>query len=230
VQGLGPGPDVSHAVDLSREKTEGNGVGDQKEPPVGGCSSAKQPWNQQLVSSRASKDVESVYISIDSAKASVASFTGGVDFGGVEAVNELVSYQRGKVGGKQRGDVGGERERLTFSCRLADGVAVSWHTVLVDGSVLYISIPDEFQPVGSRDSLVSLLDYAEGTLQCRDIVVCLRNNRPGVIRLFMYLGFSLLEPSDPLIPGASPGVAYMAYHVDDDDDDDGDDDDEVVPY
>ena len=33
-QGLGRGPDVSHAVDVSHCKTEGNGVGDLSEPPV----------------------------------------------------------------------------------------------------------------------------------------------------------------------------------------------------
>lgn len=34
-QGLGIGPDVSHAVNVSACKTEGNGVGDFAEPPVG---------------------------------------------------------------------------------------------------------------------------------------------------------------------------------------------------
>jgi len=33
-QGLGRGPDVSHAVDVSHCKTEGNGVGDLSVPPV----------------------------------------------------------------------------------------------------------------------------------------------------------------------------------------------------
>jgi len=34
VQGLGSAPDVPHAVDASSRKTEGNGVGVTKEPPV----------------------------------------------------------------------------------------------------------------------------------------------------------------------------------------------------
>ena len=35
MQGLGSAPDVPHAVDASSRKTEGNGVGVTKEPPVG---------------------------------------------------------------------------------------------------------------------------------------------------------------------------------------------------
>ena len=34
MQGLGSGPDVPHAVNASSRKTEGNGVGVTKEPPV----------------------------------------------------------------------------------------------------------------------------------------------------------------------------------------------------
>jgi hypothetical protein len=166
-------------------------------------------------------DVASVSISSDSAKASVASFTGGGVFGGDEVIDDLVGHQRWKNVGR--------RDRLTFSCQLADGFTVRWQTILVDGCVLYIMIPDEFQPVGSRDSLVNLLDYAEGTLECRDIVVCLKNNRPDVVRLFMYLGFSVLDPTDPLVCVSSvPGTTYMTYHVTDDIDDDEDDD--IVSY
>jgi ornithine decarboxylase antizyme 1 len=171
--------------------------------------------------------VESVCITIGSARGGGVDLIGGRRAGGTKdaAIDAEIALQRGDVVALA------QRQRnvhLTFNCQLADNVAVSWQTLLVDRRKLYISIQDKFLPSGSRESLVSLLDYAESTLKCSDIVVCLRNDRPdrpAVMRLFMYLGFALLDPGSPLIPVSSGDVAYMAYHIEADEEDDDDDDD-----
>jgi ornithine decarboxylase antizyme 1 len=206
---------------LSREKTEGNGVGDQKEPPV----SAKQ-FNQSEWSGKHGRPivrgedvgVAEISIVIGPTKGGVADIIGCASFGQTKAdLNQAPQFQHGNVR---------QSKHLTFNCHLTDHVAFSWQTLLVDGDKLYISIPDKFLPCGSRDSLVSLLDYAESTLGCSDIVVYLRNDRPdrpAVMRLFMYLGFSLLDPCDPLVPVSSDNLAYMAYHVESDSSNDDDD-------
>jgi len=86
-----------------------------------------------------------------------------------------------------------------------------------------VAVPDEFLPHGSRDSLVSLLDYAEEHLRCSHVIVAIRKDRKDLsvlLKPFMYLGFVLLRPVHPLVPPVamattpeSAEVAYLAYVV-----------------
>jgi len=203
-QGLDIGPDVTHAVDLSH-KTEGNGVGEIKAPPV----SCKQVKDCSL---------DSILISLNDTSLNA---TGDrCNIGGTCSEGE------GRGGSSsclpvQRGD-GSVPRRLTFKCCLADNVFVYWQTLLLDENRLFLQIPDKFQPNGSRDSLVSLLDYAERELRCSHVIIYLRKERKdlsALMRLFMYIGFILLQPRHPIIPSWSEDFIYMAYLIDNDDDD-----------
>jgi len=113
---------------------------------------------------------------------------------------------------------------LCFHVALADCMEVSWETLLV-GDRLFVEIPTGILPAGSKESFVTLLEYAEEVLRCNHVIVCFRkdrNDRACLIRTFMFLGFGVLEPGNPLVP-CSGDLLYMSYNIDqcDSDDDDG---------
>jgi len=213
VQGLCVGPDVTHAVDLS-PRTEGNGVGENKVPPV----NSKQLKDFSL---------DSVHISLNDSS-SINAIGDRSNIGGTFSASQA---EGGGTTGSlplQKGD-GSVPRRLTFKCCLADGVFAYWQTLLIDQDRLFLQIPDKFQPNGSRDSLVCLLDYAERELKCSHVIISLRKERKdlsSLMRLFMYIGFTLLQPRHPIIPAWSEDYVYMAYLIDCDDNDNVDDDDD----
>ena len=69
-----------------------------------------------------------------------------------------------------------ESLRLTFALKLTESTSVEWET-LIWRKCLYIRVPSCLLPEGSKEGFVSLLEYAEETLHCTNIVVCLRKDR-----------------------------------------------------
>jgi len=166
VQGLDSAPDVPHAVDVSGRKTEGNGVGILKEPPV----------------------------SVKGSEIFVGSNGAGCQRRGV-AANNGVSH-------------------LSFCVRLG-GQEVHWDTLLI-GKTLFVEIPADILPEGSRESFVSLLEHAEDVLGCSKVIVCFKKNRPdqgSLIRTFMFLGFALVAPGTHQL-AVSGDLIYLAYSID----------------
>jgi ornithine decarboxylase antizyme 1 len=180
VQGLDSAPDVPHADNVSGRKTEGNGVGIIKEPPV------------------SVKGVES-------------GFSGGPHRG--IAASNAVSH-------------------LCFKVRLV-GQEVTWDTLLF-GKTLFIEIPNDILPEGSRESFISVLEHAEDVLGCTKVIVCFKKNRDdraSLIRTFMFLGFVLVAPGTHQL-AVSGDLMYLAYTIEpdsssssDEDDDESDDSD-----
>jgi len=112
---------------------------------------------------------------------------------------------------------------LCFQVQLADCMQVNWETFLV-GSKLYVEIPTGILPEGSKESFVALLEYAEETLKCSHVIVCFkkaRSDRASLIRTFMFLGFSVVGPGNPLVP-MSGDLLFMAYTIEGDDHDSDD--------
>ncbi|CAD1471908.1 unnamed protein product, partial [Heterotrigona itama] len=69
-----------------------------------------------------------------------------------------------------------ESLRLTFTLHLTESTSVEWETV-VWRRCLYIRVPSCLLPEGSKEGFVSLLEYAEETLRCKNIIICLRKDR-----------------------------------------------------
>ena len=59
---------------------------------------------------------------------------------------------------------------VNFRCALSDEKEVEWKTLLVNG-ILYVDIPTSVLPDGSRDSFVSLLEFAEDKLDCEKVKI-----------------------------------------------------------
>lgn len=103
---------------------------------------------------------------------------------------------------------------LNFKCPLSDEKEVEWKTLLVNG-ILYVDIPTSVLPEGSRDSFVSLLEFAEEKLDCEKVFVCFKRNRPdrtALMRVFMFLGFTVVPPDNKEVP-QNDEIMSMVYNI-----------------
>lgn len=103
---------------------------------------------------------------------------------------------------------------LCFKVTLTERVEVAWETLLV-GDRLFVEIPNGILPAGSKESFVTLLEYAEEVLKVAFVIVCFkkgRTDRACLIRTFMFLGFVALAPGSSLVP-ASGDLFFMAYNI-----------------
>lgn len=103
---------------------------------------------------------------------------------------------------------------LSFKCSLSEEKEVEWKTLLVNG-ILYVDIPTSCLPDGSRDSFVSLLEFAEEKLDCEKVFVCFKRNRPdrtSLMRVFMFLGFTVVPPNDKQVP-QNDDIMSMVYNI-----------------
>jgi len=132
-----------------------------------------------------------------------------------------VSVKGSKVGGssssgcQRRGTAAGnEISQLRFCVGLG-GHEVHWDTLLI-GKTLFVEIPPDILPEGSRESFVSLLEHAEDVLGCSKVIICFKKNRAdqaSLIRTFMLLGFLLVSPGTHQL-AVSGNLVYLAYSVD----------------
>lgn len=103
---------------------------------------------------------------------------------------------------------------VSFKCPLSEEKEVEWKTLLINGT-LYVDIPTSMLPEGSRDSLVSLLEFAEEKLECEKVFVCFkkdRKDRVALMRVFMFLGFSVVSPDSKQVPQNSD-IMSMVYNI-----------------
>lgn len=103
-----------------------------------------------------------------------------------------------------------EASILCITIALADNIEVTWNTYVMDGR-LYVEVPNGILPEGSKESFVSLLEYAEEELHCSHVLVCFkkdRTDRACLVRMFMFLGFVPVAPGNPIIP-RSPDLMFM---------------------
>lgn len=106
------------------------------------------------------------------------------------------------------------QRNLRFKVGLTDSMEVEWDTLLNNGK-LFVEIPAGILPAGSKESFVTLLEYAEDELHCSHVIVCFkknRNDRASLIRTFMFLGFVVVPPGNALVP-QSGDLMFMAYAI-----------------
>jgi len=116
---------------------------------------------------------------------------------------------------------------LCFQVSLTDNILVTWETILVDHK-LFVEVPSGILPDGSKESFVTLLEYAEDQLKCSHVIVCFKKNRTDracLVRTFMFLGFCAVPPGDHLVPICGD-LLFMAYNIDNDNGEDDEESDE----
>lgn len=107
---------------------------------------------------------------------------------------------------------------LTFNFQLTNSKVAQWNSVLWKRR-LYVQVPDTGMCDGSKESFLTLLEFAEEELQCSHVIVCFNKNRPdkvALVRTFMFLGFSMLAPGHKLAPdNANDDTFCMIYIIED---------------
>ncbi|XP_050960844.1 LOW QUALITY PROTEIN: ornithine decarboxylase antizyme 1b [Labeo rohita] len=104
---------------------------------------------------------------------------------------------------------------LHFQSRPTVSRVIKWEAVL-RGPGLFVEIPCESFPEGSKESFISLLEFAEEHLKVVSVFVCFyknRDDRVKLVRTFSFLGFEMVKPGHALVP-ARPDVLFMAYNFD----------------
>ncbi|KAG7264500.1 hypothetical protein CRUP_020638 [Coryphaenoides rupestris] len=104
---------------------------------------------------------------------------------------------------------------LRFQSRPTLSRSIQWEAVL-SRNALYVEIPRDPLPEGSKESLAALLEYAEEHLKVVSVFVCFyknREERAKLVRTFSFLGFEIVKPGHALAP-PRPDVLFMAYTFD----------------
>lgn len=91
-----------------------------------------------------------------------------------------------------------------------------------DSNILYVALPKTLTHEASKQSFLSLLEFAEEKLDCDGVVLCIRKDRPdraNLVKTFLFLGFSPLNPKSPLAPphqqGQNDDHLFLLYSIED---------------
>jgi ornithine decarboxylase antizyme 1 len=105
-------------------------------------------------------------------------------------------------------------KRFKFRVSASNSNLPPWDSILWQGR-LYVNVSSQQLSDGSKEAFVSLLEYAEETLDCSHVVVCLDQQLRGmkaVVRNFLFLGFQPLAPGHEFLP-KNPNLACFVYTI-----------------
>jgi len=132
--------------------------------------------------------------------------------------NSTDAFLNNNNNGNNNNNINNNNNLELYDFKLKDGehMVLSWKGVKCL-SRLYINIPGELLPPGSRECFVSLLEYAEEVLKVDTMYLCMRKDRPdraNLLRIFMFLGFEIVfGGACPQVP-RSEKFLFMGYSFD----------------
>lgn len=112
--------------------------------------------------------------------------------------------------------------RITLKLHVTEATFSVWDTVLnPENNILYVALPTILLPEASKQSFITLLEFAEEKLDVDAVVLCMRKDRmdrPNLVRTFLFLGFQPLSPKSMLAPpqNASDNNLFLIYKIEDD--------------
>ena len=105
--------------------------------------------------------------------------------------------------------------QLVFKSTLSDEKEIEWKASLINEINLYVDIPANHLTEGTRDSFVSLLEFAEDKLECERVFVLLnksRSDRVALMNAFRFFGFKAVTPGNKNVP-LNEDVITMVYEI-----------------
>jgi ornithine decarboxylase antizyme 1 len=113
--------------------------------------------------------------------------------------------------------------RITIKLNVTDKISSCWDSVLDhDNNILYVALPKTLTHEASKQSFLSLLEFAEEKLDCDGVVLCIRkdrSDRANLVKTFLFLGFSPLNPKSTLAPphqqGQNDDHLFLIYSIED---------------
>jgi len=94
--------------------------------------------------------------------------------------------------------------RIIIKLHVTENVSSVWDTVLNPANnILYVALPNVLLPEASKQSFISLLEFAEEKLDVNAVILCMRKDRSDrsqLVRTFLFLGFQPLGQKSPLAP------------------------------
>jgi len=112
--------------------------------------------------------------------------------------------------------------RITLKLHVTEATYSVWETVLnPENNILYVALPTVLLPEASKQSFITLLEFAEEKLDVDAVVLCMRKDRadrPNLVRTFLFLGFQPLSPKSSLAPPQSgnDNNLFLIYKIEDD--------------
>lgn len=113
--------------------------------------------------------------------------------------------------------------KITLNLHVTESMSSRWESVLnPDNNILYVALPSVLLPEASKQSFITLLEFAEDRLDVDGVVLCMRkdrHDRPNLVRTFLFLGFQPLSPKSALAPpekleeGEDAGNLYLIYNI-----------------
>ncbi|XP_062133809.1 LOW QUALITY PROTEIN: ornithine decarboxylase antizyme [Drosophila sulfurigaster albostrigata] len=97
--------------------------------------------------------------------------------------------------------------QISIKLHVTEDQSTNWMTILnPTNNILYVAFPTELPPAGSKETFISLLEFAEDKLEVDGIVMVMRKDQIDCGRLieaFLFMGFEPLSRKSPKAPPAA---------------------------
>lgn len=112
--------------------------------------------------------------------------------------------------------------RITIKLHVTENKFTEWDSVLNPiNNILYVAMPEILPPEASKQTFISLLEFAEEKLEVDAVVLAIRKNMPNRTRFvetFLIMGFQPLSRKSELAPPAAENDCdnfFLIYHIED---------------
>ncbi|XP_017838628.1 LOW QUALITY PROTEIN: ornithine decarboxylase antizyme [Drosophila busckii] len=97
--------------------------------------------------------------------------------------------------------------QISIKLHVTEDQSTNWMTILnPNNNILYVVFPKDLPPAGSKETFISLLEFAEDKLEVDGIVMVMKKDQPECARLieaFLFMGFEPLSRKSPKAPPAA---------------------------
>ena len=112
--------------------------------------------------------------------------------------------------------------RISIKLHVTENKFTEWDSVLNPiNNILYIEMPEVLPPEASKQTFISLLEFAEEKLEVDAVVLAIRKNtenRARFLETFLIMGFQPLSRKSEFSPPGTENDSdnyFLIYHIED---------------